>query len=148
MSGNDTLALLEIKRTYPASPERIFDALTQPQLMAKWFFGMEDGRAEVESDLRVGGQYRIRMFKPDGSGSECADYDPHGEYLEIDRPRKLVFTWISEGFVDYSVVTILLEPRGDETELILRHELPEAVVAPHREGWSACLSHLKRKGLV
>jgi len=54
----------------------------------------------------------------------------------------LAFTWISEGFVEYSVVTISLRSLGAETELTLRHEMPEAVADPHREGWNACLANL------
>jgi len=63
--------------------------------MSQWFYGMDMGHAEVESDFRVGGEYVIRMFKADGSSSDCADYAPHGKFLEIDAPNKVSFTWVS-----------------------------------------------------
>ena len=145
MSQNETLAMLEIKRTYKTSQETLFDALTKPEIMAEWFYGMDEGRAEVESDFKVGGEYVIRMFKGDGSASDCADYAPHGEFLEIDAPNKVAFTWISEGFVDHSVVTISLVTVDGGTELTLRHELPEQVLPEHRQGWECCLGNLDCK---
>ena len=135
---------LEIKRLYKTTKEVLFDALTQPDIMAKWFYGMDSGSAHVESDLKVGGKYVINMKHPDGSPNDCGDYMPHGEYLEIDPPNKLSFTWISEGFVDHSVVTIWLEERDDQVELTLRHELPQETKEPHVEGWTNCLQHLEK----
>ncbi|MDE0768492.1 MAG: SRPBCC domain-containing protein [Opitutaceae bacterium] len=148
MSENEVLSMLEIKCTYNASQETVFDALTKPEIMAKWFYGMDMARAEVESDFRVGGEYVIRMFKEDGSKSDCAEYAPHGEFLEIDAPNKVAFTWISEGFVEHSVVTISFEAVDSGTELTLRHELPEQVLPPHREGWNSCLENLEGKCFV
>ncbi len=145
MKENDVLSLLEIKRYVSADQRSVFDALTKPEIMSKWFYGMDEGRAEVDSDFRVGGKYEIRMFRQDGSTSDCADYAPHGEFLEIDPPNRVSFTWISEGFVDHSVVTITLEGQGDRTELTLRHELPEQVASEHRQGWEACLGNLEKK---
>ena len=84
------------------------------------------------------------MFKSDGSASSWAEYEPHGEFLEIDRPNKIVFTWISEGFVDLSVLTISLVATEEGTKLILRHGLPEAVADVHNEGWNACLGNLAK----
>ncbi len=145
MKENKVLSLLEIKRTFAVGRTTLFDALTRPEIMSEWFYGMDEGRAEVDSDFRVGGKYEIRMFKADGSEAGCADYAPHGEYLEIEAPSRVVFTWISEGFVDHSVVTIVLEERDGATELTLRHELPEAVIPDHRQGWETCLGHLAAK---
>lgn len=139
--------LLEISRELSAPPERVFAALTQPELMNQWFYGNTESSAQVESDFRVRGQYTVYMRNADGDLATCgpdneAGCAPHGEYLEIDPPRKLVFTWVSEGFVEHSVVTIELSPIERGTLLNLRHELPAAVAPAHREGWNACLNHL------
>lgn len=144
MKENEVLSILEIKKTIKGNLDTVFEALTKPEIMAQWFYGTDGGRTEVESDFRVGGEYLIRMFKKEGSTSDCAEYEPHGKFLEIDKPNKVVFTWISEGFVDNSIVTISLKALGDETELTLRHELPEQVADVHREGWEACLGNLAR----
>jgi len=148
MSESSSLAMLDIERHFDAPREAVFAALTEPYKMNQWFFGMPGGSAKVEQDFRVGGSYTVNMFAADGSESKCenareAEYAPHGEYLEIDPPNKLVFTWISEGFVDDSTVTVLLEEEEGGTKLVLRHELPAAVVEPHREGWVTCISHLE-----
>ena len=68
-----------------------------------------------------------------------------GTYVEIDRPRKLVFTW-SGPLTNHvtTLVTVELIPRGDETDLVLTHErLPtQAIVAGHTKGWGIILDHL------
>jgi len=145
MNREDSLNdMLEIKRSYRAKIDDVFDALTRPEIMAKWFYGMEVGSARVESDFRVGGQYAIHMYGPNGDPAQCGDHVPHGEYLAIDCPNEIAFTWISEGFVDYSVVTISLKTIGDHVELTLRHELPKDKVDLHLEGWTGCLRNFER----
>jgi uncharacterized protein YndB with AHSA1/START domain len=132
---------LEIARTYKASPEELFEAFTNPLVMAKWFYGNEEGSAEVENDLKVGGSYVVRMH---GEG-ECSGNPPHGEYLVIDPPHRLSFTWIVEGAVDNSVVDISFK-RIDEdtTQLTLVHELTPDLIQPHMEGWTHCLNHVAK----
>ncbi|MBL4575200.1 MAG: SRPBCC domain-containing protein [Opitutaceae bacterium] len=139
MDKSKTLSLLEIERELSASREAVFSALTQPEKMSQWFFGMDDGYSEAEVDLRIGGKYTVRMYLPNKELA-CA---PHGEYLEIDPPQKLVFTWTAEGFVEHSVVTITLKESEKGTLLHLRHELPEEAVAEHRQGWIACSERLE-----
>ena len=53
---------LVIRRTIAAPRQQVFDCLTTPEKMAKWFYGMEVGRAKVTVDLRPGGKYVIEMF--------------------------------------------------------------------------------------
>ena len=140
MNTDSSLTLLEIKKTVPASREKVFSALTEPEQMNRWMYGMDEGRAEVENDLRPGGAYVLKMIRPDDSVA----YAPHGEYLEIDPPKKIVMTWSSEGFIDHSILTFELEEKENGTEIILRHELPEFTVADHREGWLTCLDHCEK----
>ncbi len=56
---------------------------------------METGQAEVTADLRPGGNFEMGMFNEKGE-EECK---PHGIYLEIVPPERVVFTWTSEGSV-------------------------------------------------
>ncbi len=143
MSEQKTIAVLEITRIIKANRNDVFDALTQPEKMYDWFYGMPEGYAKVTNDLKPGGEYVIEMFGAgDGKKEGCSDYAPHGVYKEIDPPSRLVFTWVSEGFVDHSTVTIDLKDHDEGTELILKHELPESVVEPHTQGWNVCLDHL------
>ena len=65
--------------------------------------------------------------------------------MEVDRPRKLVFTWIGPLTNNVNtLVTVELNPRGDETDLVLTHErLPTpAIREGHTKGWGNILGHL------
>ena len=80
------MKILEIVRVLAASPDEVFDAWTDPVLMAQWFFAHPSWTVDVEADVRVGGRYRLVMKSPDGSEMET-----HGEYREIARPGRLCF---------------------------------------------------------
>ena len=127
---------LRVERLLPAPIRAVFEAWTDPALMSQWL--SPTGRAAVEADVRVGGSFRVVML---GDGMQL---EHTGDYLLIDPPRKLVFTWRSpytgEG---PSVVTVVLTPRGSETHLLLTHEkLPEEATASHESGWGSILDHL------
>ena len=137
MTTENTLTMLELSKVVNAPQKRVFDALTQPELMNQWMYGMDEGRAEVESDLRPGGKYILRMIRPD----DTVAYEPQGEYLEIDPPNRISMTWSSEGFIDHSILSFELSEVDGGTKITLRHELPEFTVADHRDGWTTCLGH-------
>ena len=136
---------LQIKRTFEAPRDKVFDAFTQPDHLLKWWRAnpkMTTSRAEV--DLRVGGKYRFGMKNPDNN----QEYVSYGEYREIDRPHKLVFTWAfdEEGeFGEETLVTLELIEQDGGTELTLTHtRFPsETSRNEHRKGWEGCLDMLK-----
>jgi uncharacterized protein YndB with AHSA1/START domain len=135
---NEPFHSLKVRRFSKHGRARIFSALTEPAKMAQWFFGMKGGRAKVTSDLRPGGKYLIEMSDDEKS---CR---PHGIYLEINPPKRLVFTWSSEAQVVESKVTIELFEREGGTELVLTHELPRDAAEAHEQGWNNCLDHLEQ----
>jgi uncharacterized protein YndB with AHSA1/START domain len=127
-----------VRRVLRTSREDVFDMWTCAENLRLWMRPPRASGATAESDPRVGGRYRIVMHGD-------RDYDHHGEYLVVDRPSKLSFTWISEGsHHQTSVVTVELFDRGrGETDLILTHErLPPEEVARHTEGWTEILGEL------
>ena len=128
---------LVIRRLLKHDRAQVFSALTDPAKMAQWFYGMETGQAKVTIDLRPGGNYVTEM------SNETEEHKSHGTYLEIIPPEKLVFTWTSDCLVEDTTVTIELFEREGGTELVLTHELPEDMIAPHRQGWTNCLIHLE-----
>ena len=141
MAPDDTTApTVQIRRRLKATAEQIFDLWTQPDLMARWmspFPGVVDCKATC--DFRPGGAFTLVM------SSQQATREVSGTYLEIDRPRKLVFTWT--GPLTHHVntlVTVELHPHGDETDLVLTHErLPTpAIHEGHTRGWGNILDHL------
>jgi uncharacterized protein YndB with AHSA1/START domain len=95
-----------VTRHFSASPERVFDAWLGPQTADKWLFATPTGRmVRVEIDARIGGRFVI-VDRRNGE-----DVEHSGEYLEIDRPHRLSFTF---GVPKYSPlftkVTIDIEP--------------------------------------
>jgi len=133
---NAQTGALVVERVLPAAPDDVFDAWTTPSRMAAWMSPV--GAAEAEVDLRVGGSFHVVMVE--------ARLEHSGEYLEIEPPRRLVFTWVSPFTgTEPSVVTIELHPHDDGTRLVLAHErLPENVVAGHRDGWGTMVERLAR----
>lgn len=125
---------LEITRTLAAPPERVWRAFTDPAALNGWFWPHLDGRAEV--DLRVGGGYRIVGPK---AGIEVA-----GEYLEIDPPKRLVFTWRWGEEEERSLVTLEVTVAAGGTLLSIVHDQfadPTSRDA-HHQGWNDCLDRL------
>jgi len=137
---NVTGPILEIRRRLKGGAEQIFDLWTKPDLMVRWmspFPGAVDCKAS--SDLRPGGTFSLVM------SSAEASREVFGTYVEIDRPRKLVFTWIGPLTNNVNtLVTVELDPQGDETDLVLTHQrLPtSAIVEGHTKGWGIILDHL------
>ena len=133
-------AALRLVRVLQAPPEEVFDAWTDAASLAVWMAPGAVSRSVVELDARVGGRFRIVMKGPD------CDHVHEGEYLVVERPRRLVFTWISAATGGLATtVTVELVPRGrGETELTLTHEgLPdEAAREQHGSGWGDILRKL------
>jgi uncharacterized protein YndB with AHSA1/START domain len=138
--GDTTGATVQIRRRVRATADQIFDLWTEPDLMVRWmspYPGAVDCKAK--SDLRPGGAFSLVMSSADSSR------EVSGTYVEVDRPRKLVFTWVGPLTNNVNtLVTVELTPRGDETDLVLTHErLPTAaIVEGHTRGWGNILDHL------
>ena len=128
-----TIPAVRIQRTLTATPERVFDAWLDADALTKFMRPGPNMTCDAVNDPRVGGKFLITMM---GDGS----VHPHtGEYLEIDRPRKLVFTWYSKSTaMASSTVTVELAPAaGGGTDLTLTHVgLPEKQVQGHAGGWT------------
>jgi uncharacterized protein YndB with AHSA1/START domain len=140
VGGDTTGATVQIRRRVRAGVEEIFDLWTKPDLMVRW---MSPFPGEVyctaSCDLRPGGVFSLVM------SSKEASREVSGTYVQIDRPHKLVFTWLGPLTNDVTtLVTVELNPRGDETELVLSHErLPTlAIVEGHTRGWGNILDHM------
>lgn len=142
--GNESVdtGRLEVRHTIAASPERVFDAWTDAERMTRWMRPGPDMRCRCELDVRVGGSFRIDMLAPDGTTL------PHtGVYRVVDRPRKLVFTWVS-GPTEHreTVVTVEFREVDGGTEVVLVHEgLPLGAAKPHKAGWGLILDHLSKE---
>ena len=125
--------VLVVRHSFAVPRQRVFDAWLDSEAMAHWMRPGKVTHSTVEVEPRVGGRFRIQMHGGDG---EC--FDHKGEYLAIEPPSLLSFTWISEG-TDHkpTVVTIEFLERGGGTELVLTHkQLSQKAIEGHRGGWT------------
>ena len=107
-------------RRFAAPAEQVFDAWLSRSMIGRWMFGpavREEEIVRLSIDPRVGGAF---SFVVERQGQEI---DHLGKYLEIDRPRRLVFTWAVAGEKTGSRVVIEIAPHDGGCELALTHEL-------------------------
>ena len=139
MTGEDHAALLVVRRVMAVPREEVFAAWLDPASLQRWMRPGDVDRATVEVDPRVGGRFRIVMHHGGRS-------DAHwGEYLAIEPPSRLSFTWISEYTeLQPTIVTVELLERNGGTEVVLTHRrLPPARRDSHRNGWGSILGKLE-----
>jgi uncharacterized protein YndB with AHSA1/START domain len=131
---DEAAPVLVVRRQIAVPRERVFEAWLDSESLAQWMRPLDFTHATVTVDPRVGGGFRIVMEGRTDGG----DYEHRGEYLAIEPPSLLSFTWISNA-TDYkpTVVTIEFHERGTGTELVLTHRrLAPKAVEGHREGWT------------
>ena len=131
---------VNVSKIIEAPITKVFDAWLDPNTLAKFMLpmpGMEDSQVENEPHER--GAFTIIMQVGENK-------IPHiGKYLEIDRPKKLAFTWRSPESVDDSVVTINFTKLSDnKTNIELTHVkfIDEKRRTSHEGGWGNILNKL------
>jgi uncharacterized protein YndB with AHSA1/START domain len=128
-----------------APPERVFLALVDPLQVPQWWGGQGAGQSfrctKFERELRIGGKWRSEGIDGDGRSFEIV-----GEYLEVDAPRVLAYSWIASWTGDVkTIVRWELEPAKEGTLVRIRHSglaaRPE--VAKSYRGWPQMLGWLQ-----
>lgn len=135
--------VVRVTRRFSSSAEQVFDALLDREKAGKFMFATATGkmvRAEIEP--RVGGKF-IFVQRRDGE-----DVEHTGEYLDMDRPRWLVFTLSVEKYgQDVDRVSIEITPLGSGCSLTLTHEtradVPD-VTSLAEQGWTTVLDGLAK----
>lgn len=120
------------------TPEQLWAALTSPDFMKKFWFGMHH-----ETDWKAGSSWRL-VF-PDGRIADT------GEIVEIDPQRRLVLKWRNEFRPElksegYSRCTVELEPLAGAVKLTITHVIDRAeskFIEAVSGGWPRILSNLK-----
>ena len=137
--------IVRVARRFGMPAERVFDAWLDPQIIGRWMFGptvRDEEVVRLSLDGRVGGKFSFVVRR---KGQEI---DHIGRYVEIDRPRRLIFTWaVAPDAEDASRVVVEIVPRGGECELTLTHEMkPQwADFAGRVEaGWTTMLDALAK----
>jgi uncharacterized protein YndB with AHSA1/START domain len=136
---------LTLVRRIKARPSIVFDALITPEGIASWWGPDEGPVLLAETEPRVGGRFRVRFRKLDGSEHECT-----GEYLDVMKPERLSMSWRWTGGAEdpgESRVEITLRAVAEGTELILTHSRlhDDETRRSHEEGWTGSLDKLQRR---
>ncbi len=126
---------LIFERTYHASADRVWQAITNRDEMAKWYFDLVAFRPEVGFEFSFMG------------GSEENQYKHNCRITEVIPGRKLSYTWSYEGYPGESEVSFELFPEGDYTRMVLTHtgvdtfpaDKPDFAARSFQEGWRGIL---------
>ena len=141
---SEPLKKVSVKKRFAASPERVFDAWLDPATARRWLFTTADSEVvRCDIDAIVGGRFTIVDHREDG------DIEHVGEYLVIERPTRLVFTFAVPKFSAlYDRVTVAIRPVDGGCELSLTNELDvenEEWREQTIEGWTMILNSLARE---
>jgi uncharacterized protein YndB with AHSA1/START domain len=114
-----------------AAPKDVFPYFTDPSLIIQWLGEWAD------LDPEPGGAFVLHL----------GTAPVRGEYLEVDPPHRVVFTWGVDGRDDLppgsTTVEVRLTADGPETVVeLFHHDLPADAFASHLEGWRAKLAAL------
>lgn len=136
------MAELTVSHRYPFPAEKVFDAWLDPRVARRFLFATPDGEMiRAEADPRVGGRFVFVDRRP-----EMGDVEHVGEYLEIDRPRRLVFSFaVPQYDPGDTTVTLDFRPDGDGCVVTLRHAgVLEEWTKQTVQGWTTILATLER----
>lgn len=129
-------------RAFDAPIALVFDALTKPEHVRHWFAPFDETVTVCEIDLRVGGDYHIVFVTKDGT--ECSF---RGTYLEIERPTRVVDTWLFDGWPDAEAVeTVELRETGGVTTMTNTLAFRDKAGRAHMsktDGWEASFDALE-----
>lgn len=136
MTGCDKVT---VRREIEALASDVFDAWLNPDSLAHWMRPSGIERTTARVDPRPGGRFEIVMH--DGTGDRIVHT---GIYRLIDRPTRLVFTWISPATtLTETLVTVELHAGDGVTTVVVTHErLPGDATWSHTAGWNAALDLL------
>lgn len=110
--NNTSTTTLTMKREFNVKPEKVFDAWLNPVMMKKWFFTLEGTNKVAQNDPKVGGSWEIVDHR------QGVDYRAIGEYVEINSPEKIVFTFKMPQFSELEdTITVELKELGQGSEM-------------------------------
>lgn len=106
---------IHLTRILGGTPDRVFDAWTNPSLLQQWL------APNAQVDAREGGHFRLEVPKPEGVHVVI------GKYQEFKQNERLVMTWVYDGPMGTegdmeALLRIELRKHGSNTELTLQHD--------------------------
>lgn len=136
----ETTQIVRVSRKFTHPAEAVFDAWLNPVLAGKFLFATPTGVMKtVEIDAQVGGKFNIVETR---DGQDAVHV---GQYLEIDRPRRLVFRFGDNIAFAATTVTVEIVEAPGGCELTLTHVgVLEDYVKQTQGGWTMILESLER----
>jgi uncharacterized protein YndB with AHSA1/START domain len=146
--------IVQVTHRFNVPAERVFDAWLTPSLASRFLFATRTGnilRCDIEAE--VGGTFTVTDRRPHADGDESVfDAEHRGTYVEIDRPRRLVFDFGVPPYTDDPArVVIEIVPHGiGSCELTLSHDMGDDryardFEAQTRNGWLKMLATLDKE---
>jgi uncharacterized protein YndB with AHSA1/START domain len=136
-----------LTRVFDAPRALVWQAWTDPKMMAEWFSPRGFTSSVLQLNARAGGALRVVMHGPDGNDYPCV-----GEFREVKAPERLVFT---NNAVDgdgkvllEGLTTVTLTEQGGKTKMILkthavgRVPIAKQMLAGMEMGWTQCIDKL------
>ena len=138
---------VRVSHRFKVSAEQVYDAWLNPEQARLWMaaalksFGLAGDMQRIEIDARVGGKF---FFSDMRDGTEARHW---GNYLELDRPRKIVFKWIVAESEDAnpSKVTLTIHSESNGCVATIVHEMDEKwadYVSQIESGWTQMLQQI------
>jgi uncharacterized protein YndB with AHSA1/START domain len=148
ITPNQDVIIAQIEIAAP--PERVFQALTDAGQLKRWFTDPACPVKLWEMDARLGGRYRYATEKGSIVVNNVSEFECHGEILECDPPRVLVYTWIANWHDDAKRSTVVrweLTPKAGGTLVKVTHSgLTHLPIArkDYTGGWPGVVEILKK----
>ena len=139
MADNEAFSITAARR-FAAPAERVFDAWLDPVSAAKWLFKTPNGdMIKSEIDPVVGGEFCLVERRED------EDIEHFGEFIELERPTRIVFDFcVNQSETSRVAVDIL--PVGDGSELRVTHTMHPrwaSFAERSKKGWEMMLEGLE-----
>lgn len=146
--------IVRVQRAFACTAESIYDAWLDPAMARQFLFTTPPDGEVIRCDIEPGvnGAFTITEKRPlEADPSTRLEVEHCGRFLQLDRPRRIAFTFSLPKFQSHDTAVIIdIEPQGDACELTLRHDLgladDETVSMLERaeDGWTRTLENLDR----
>lgn len=140
MSAPKNAQSLTYVRRIRATPAKVWNAFIDPLELVHWWGPDAGPTLSAETDVRVGGAFRIAFRTMDGERHET-----RGEYLDLDPPKRLVMSWwLSDAPSVRSRVTVSIVAVREGVEVTVKHDgfSDEGLPVTHEQGWVGAIGKM------
>ena len=139
---NQTNSTLKISHYFSQSPEKVWQAWTDPAIVKSWFGSDPNGTVlDASLDVRLGGRFEVTFQNADKTQFTCT-----GEYKEIEPYQKLVFSWAWKDRADVQeLISIVFQAKENGTTIFFEHaNIDPATTHGYESGWKSTFEKLER----